>query len=74
MGGNPNEDGVEHIVVTNSVFTNTDNGVRIKTWAKPSNSYARNLIFNNLTMMNVSNPIIIEQEYCPMKNCPNSVN
>ncbi|XP_057778251.1 polygalacturonase-like [Salvia miltiorrhiza] len=70
MGGNPNEDGVEHIVVNNSKFTNTDNGVRIKTWAKPSNAYARDIVFENLVMEDVANPIIIDQEYCPEKNCP----
>ena len=73
MGGNPDEGGVEHIVVNNSIFTGTENGVRIKTWAKPFNGYARDIKFENLQMQNVSNPIIIDQEYCPEKNCPNGV-
>ncbi|KAG6390744.1 hypothetical protein SASPL_148489 [Salvia splendens] len=71
MGGNPGEGGVEHIVVNNSIFTRTENGVRIKTWAKPFNGYARDIMFENLQMQNVSNPIIIDQEYCPERNCPN---
>ncbi|KAH6770440.1 hypothetical protein C2S52_015243 [Perilla frutescens var. hirtella] len=73
IGGNPKEDGVEDIVVSNSVFTGTDNGVRIKTWAKPSNCYAKKILFENLEMRNVANPIIIDQEYCPEKNCPTSI-
>ncbi|KAH6756045.1 Pectin lyase-like superfamily protein [Perilla frutescens var. hirtella] len=74
MGGTPKEDGVHHIVVTNSVFTRTDNGVRIKTWAKPFKSFAEHVVFKNLEMRNVSNPIIIDQEYCPQRDCPISVN
>lgn len=73
MGGNPKETGVERIIVNNSIFTSTDNGVRIKTWAKPSDAYATNIVFQNLEMNNVSNPIIIDQKYCPERNCAKGV-
>ncbi|XP_057778250.1 polygalacturonase-like [Salvia miltiorrhiza] len=69
IGGTPKEAGVEHIVVNNSVFTDTDNGVRIKSWAKPSDAYVKDIKFENLRMQNVANPIIIDQEYCPARNC-----
>lgn len=73
MGGNPNEGVVQHIVVNNSIFTSSDNGVRIKTWAKPSDTYAKTIVFQNLQMKNVANPIIIDQQYCPGRNCPRGV-
>ncbi|KAK2450018.1 Pectin lyase superfamily protein [Trifolium repens] len=41
LGTYSNEAGVENVTVTDSVFTKTANGVRIKSWAKPSNGYAK---------------------------------
>ncbi|KAK4489084.1 hypothetical protein RD792_004878 [Penstemon davidsonii] len=70
LGSSFNEEGVENVTVANSVFTKTQNGVRIKSWAKPSGGYARNLMFRNLIMKNVGNPIIIDQNYCPDNSCP----
>ncbi|KAG6418437.1 hypothetical protein SASPL_120641 [Salvia splendens] len=43
IGGTPREEGVENIEVKNSVFRNTDNGVRIKAWARPSNATVKNV-------------------------------
>lgn len=74
LGSYSNEAGVENVTVTDSVFTKTDNGVRIKSWAKPSNGYARDIEFRNLIMQNVYNPIIIDQRYCSKRECPNQVN
>ncbi|KAG8369379.1 hypothetical protein BUALT_Bualt14G0005100 [Buddleja alternifolia] len=71
LGNSMNEAGVQNVTVTNSVFTRTDNGVRLKSWARPSGGYARNLEFRNLIMRNVANPIIIDQQYCPQNRCPN---
>ncbi|KFK42901.1 hypothetical protein AALP_AA1G053200 [Arabis alpina] len=66
-----NEAGVENVTVSSSVFTGTQNGVRIKSWARPSNGFVRNVFFQNLIMKNVQNPIIIDQNYCPSKQgCP----
>lgn len=74
LGDDKNEDGVEDITVTNSVFTETQNGVRIKSFPRESNGYAKNIIFKNLTMNNVHNPIIIDQNYCPdHKGCQQQV-
>ncbi|KAL5781049.1 hypothetical protein ACOSP7_006078 [Xanthoceras sorbifolium] len=64
------EDGVENITITGSVFTRTQNGLRIKTWARASNAFARNINFRNSIMRNVYNPIIIDQNYCPNNKCP----
>ncbi|KAK2978324.1 hypothetical protein RJ640_000154, partial [Escallonia rubra] len=70
LGNGLNENGVQNVTVTNSVFTKTDNGVRIKSWARASNSYATNINFRNLIMRNVANPILIDQTYCPNNQCP----
>ncbi|KAJ6418958.1 hypothetical protein OIU84_029122 [Salix udensis] len=71
LGKEFNEDGVENIMLTNSVFSGSDNGVRIKSWAKPSNGFVRKVVFQNLIMKDVKNPIIIDQNYCPGNTgCP----
>ncbi|KAL0649152.1 hypothetical protein Bca4012_091843 [Brassica carinata] len=66
-----NEDGVENVTLSSSVFTGTQNGVRIKSWARPSNGFVKNVFFQDLIMENVQNPIIIDQNYCPShQGCP----
>ncbi|XP_021752147.1 polygalacturonase-like [Chenopodium quinoa] len=70
MGNSLREAGVENVVVSNVGFWKTTNGVRIKSWARPSNSFVRGITFRNLNMYNVYNPIIIDQKYCPNNQCP----
>ncbi|THF98432.1 hypothetical protein TEA_029523 [Camellia sinensis var. sinensis] len=70
LGNGLIEGGVQNVTVTGVVFTGTQNGVRIKTWARPSNGFARNIEFRYVIMRNVGNPIIIDQEYCPNNQCP----
>ncbi|WCJ21831.1 Pectin lyase-like superfamily protein [Euphorbia peplus] len=66
------EEGVQDVTVTGVVFTGTTNGVRIKSWARPTTSSASNIMFRNIIMKNVYNPILIDQRYCPSgKGCPN---
>ena len=68
------EDGVQNVTVKNVVFSRTQNGVRIKAWGKPSNGFARNILFQHIVMDNVQNPIVIDQNYCPShKGCPEKV-
>ncbi|XP_038679400.1 polygalacturonase-like [Tripterygium wilfordii] len=73
LGSSRYEDGVENVTVIGSVFSRTQNGVRIKSWARPSNGFVRDIQFRNLIMNFVDNPIIIDQNYCPhgSKTCPN---
>ncbi|XP_054817843.1 polygalacturonase-like [Prosopis cineraria] len=72
LGGNPKELPVDGFTVRNCTLNGTSNGVRVKTWAdKPGNISISNLFFEDITMINVQNPIIIDQEYCPSKDCPN---
>nr|XP_043611799.1 polygalacturonase-like [Erigeron canadensis] len=70
LGNSLNEAGVQNVTVTNTVFKKTQNGVRIKSWARDSKSYATNVEFRNLIMQAVDNPIIIDQTYCPDNRCP----
>ncbi|KAJ6332029.1 hypothetical protein OIU76_010413 [Salix suchowensis] len=51
------------VTVSGAKFSGTTNGVRIKTWQGGSGS-ARNIKFLNIQMDNVTNPIIIDQNYC----------
>lgn len=74
LGWDTNEKGVRNVTVTTATFTGTQNGVRIKTWARPSNGFVNGVLFQHLTMVDVSNPIIIDQNYCPgSHDCPNKV-
>ncbi|KAG8661587.1 polygalacturonase [Manihot esculenta] len=71
LGKSLQEGGVQNVTVTQTIFTGTSNGVRIKTWGRPSNGFAKNIIFEHLIMNNVQNPIVIDQNYCPgHNNCP----
>ncbi|KAM7461461.1 hypothetical protein LguiA_029582 [Lonicera macranthoides] len=65
-----NEAGVENVTLINSDFIGSDNGLRIKSWARPSTGFLKKILFQNIVMKNVENPIIIDQNYCPNKlNC-----
>ncbi|KAI3737924.1 hypothetical protein L2E82_27940 [Cichorium intybus] len=60
----------EGIYVRNCNFSGTQNGARIKTWQGGS-GYARDITFEQITLHNVNNPILIDQYYCPGgNNCP----
>ncbi|KAM6567741.1 hypothetical protein CsatA_026869 [Cannabis sativa] len=68
------EEGVQNVTVKQAVFTGTQNGIRIKSWAKPSKGFVEGVHFSNIVMRNVQNPIIIDQNYCPSHiNCPTHV-
>ncbi|KAL5737514.1 hypothetical protein ACOSP7_030275 [Xanthoceras sorbifolium] len=69
LGRSANEDDVFGVHVTNCNMTKTTNGVRIKTWGKPYQSSVSQLTFDHINFNNVDNPIIIDQQYCPLKNC-----
>ncbi|GAY67945.1 hypothetical protein CUMW_260360 [Citrus unshiu] len=63
--------GVQNVTVKTVTFTGTENGLRIKSWGRPSTGFARNILFQHALMKNVDNPIVIDQNYCPdNKNCP----
>ena len=74
LGKSWDEAGVENVTVTAVVLKGTQNGVRIKSWGRPSNSYVKNVLFKAIKMDVVQNPIIIDQNYCPNNiGCPGQV-
>ncbi|KAL6225261.1 hypothetical protein ACLB2K_004112 [Fragaria x ananassa] len=71
LGKEQEEVGVQNVTVKTVTFTGTQNGVRIKSWGRPSTGFARNILFQHAVMVNVKNPIVIDQNYCPdEKGCP----
>ncbi|XP_021758706.1 polygalacturonase-like [Chenopodium quinoa] len=70
MGFGPNELAVKGINVKNCNFTDTMNGVRIKTWATKNAGKVAQVSFESIFVNNASNPIIIDQNYCPSHKCP----
>ncbi|XP_060171406.1 polygalacturonase-like [Lycium barbarum] len=71
LGWKLQEAGVQNVTVKTVTFTGTDNGVRVKTWARPSSGFVRGVLFQHIIMANVQNPILIDQNYCPNhESCP----
>ncbi|KAF8022325.1 hypothetical protein BT93_G2467 [Corymbia citriodora subsp. variegata] len=70
LGAGKSTDYVSNVLVNRARLSGTTNGLRIKTWQGGS-GYAKNIIFQNISMRNVTNPIIIDQNYCDQnKPCP----
>ncbi|PQM34179.1 polygalacturonase-like [Prunus yedoensis var. nudiflora] len=58
----------------NGGATGTQNGLRIKSGASPSNGFVQGVQFLDVVMFNVQNPIVIDKNYCPHNiNCPAQV-
>ena len=75
LGNQAQEEGVRNVTVKSVVFAGTQNGLRIKTWGRPTNGFVTGVKFQQAVMNNVKNPIIIDQNYCPDDiNCPGQVN
>ncbi|OVA14951.1 Glycoside hydrolase [Macleaya cordata] len=71
LGKDQEEEGVQNVTVKNVVFTGTQNGLRIKSWGRPSDGFVRGVVFKQALMNNVQNPIVIDQNYCPRnEGCP----
>jgi galacturan 1,4-alpha-galacturonidase len=73
LGRSHNEEPVIGVTVRNCTLTNTMNGVRVKTWPASPTGVASELHFEDITMNNVSTPILIDQEYCPYSKCDSKV-
>lgn len=70
LGKYLNEKDVRGLRVENCTLTGTTNGLRIKTWQdNPSPLVASDIVFENIQMENVENPIVIDQKYCPHNFC-----
>ncbi|WOH05798.1 hypothetical protein DCAR_0625219 [Daucus carota subsp. sativus] len=69
LGKYHDEQPVMGVFVRDCTFTNTMNGVRVKTWPASPNGVCQDLHFENLKMDNVGTPILIDQQYCPYGQC-----
>ncbi|KAL3520669.1 hypothetical protein ACH5RR_018818 [Cinchona calisaya] len=69
LGKFKNEEPVVGFLVRNCTLINTLNGVRIKTWPASETGAVTDMHFDDIIMRNVSNPIVIDQEYCPFNHC-----
>ncbi|CAI0467235.1 unnamed protein product, partial [Linum tenue] len=65
LGKYPDEKDVRGITVKNCTLKNTDNGIRIKTYAGSPPSQASRMVFEDIVMEDVKHPIIIDQHYGP---------
>ncbi|XWS56273.1 hypothetical protein CRYUN_Cryun09bG0071700 [Craigia yunnanensis] len=63
LGKGLSRDYVSGVIVNGVKISGTSNGLRIKTWQGGSGS-ANDIRFQNVEMNNVTNPIIIDQNYC----------
>ncbi|KAI7983212.1 Polygalacturonase [Camellia lanceoleosa] len=61
---------VSNVTVRDTVIKQSDNGVRIKTW-QGGHGAVSGIMFSNVHMENVRNPIMIDQFYCLSKDCSN---
>lgn len=73
LGGNPGEKPVVGVFVKNCTLVSTDNGVRIKTWPASHPGVVSDIHFEDIIVQNVSNPIVIDQVYCPSGKCNKDV-
>ncbi|CAH2054538.1 unnamed protein product [Thlaspi arvense] len=70
LGEGNSEAYVSNVLVNKATLIGTTNGVRIKTW-QGGHGVAKNIIFQDIIMKNVTNPIIINQDYCDrVESCP----
>ncbi|TYH38992.1 hypothetical protein ES332_D12G148700v1 [Gossypium tomentosum] len=70
LGNHNSKACVHNVTVRDSVIKVSDNGVRIKTWQGGSGAVS-GIMFGNIHMISVRNPIIIDQFYCLTKDCLN---
>ncbi|KAG9137928.1 hypothetical protein Leryth_025622 [Lithospermum erythrorhizon] len=69
LGRAPGELDVHGISVIGCIFTGTQNGVRIKTWAPSPPSNVFDIVFQDIIVDGVFNPIVVDQFYCPYPSC-----
>ncbi|KAG9459669.1 hypothetical protein H6P81_004177 [Aristolochia fimbriata] len=71
LGKDNSSSHVHDVLIDKAFISNTENGLRIKTWQGGS-GFVRDVAFRNVWMNSVSNPIIIDQYYCDSSvTCPN---
>ncbi|CAN7032214.1 unnamed protein product, partial [Brassica oleracea var. botrytis] len=70
LGKNKEEKNVNGLIVRDIVFNGTSDGIGIKTWeSSASKILVSNFVYENIQMINVGNPINMDQKYCPHPTC-----
>jgi galacturan 1,4-alpha-galacturonidase len=70
LGKYKDEKDVSGITVKGCTLTGTTNGLRIKSFqSNPTPLKASDIHFEDITMDNVTNPVLVDQEYCPNGAC-----
>ncbi|KAG5402289.1 hypothetical protein IGI04_016896 [Brassica rapa subsp. trilocularis] len=70
LGKGKDDKDVNGLTVRDTVFNGTSDGIRIKTWESSiSQIVVSHLVYENIQMINVGNPINIDQKYCPYPPC-----
>ncbi|WZY90786.1 hypothetical protein YC2023_047521 [Brassica napus] len=70
LGKGKDDKDVNGLTVRDTVFNGTSDGIRIKTWESSiSQIVVSHLVYENIQMINVGNPINIDQTYCPYPPC-----
>uniref|UniRef100_A0A7N0VEZ8 Polygalacturonase n=1 Tax=Kalanchoe fedtschenkoi TaxID=63787 RepID=A0A7N0VEZ8_KALFE len=59
---------VENVLVRGCIFTDVQNGARIKTWQGGS-GHVTGIKYDNIILRDAQRPIIIDQSYCPDRHC-----
>ncbi|CAI0460494.1 unnamed protein product [Linum tenue] len=71
LGWKLQEPSIQNVTVKRVHFVETTNGLRIKTWARPSLGFVTNVLFQHVLFDSVKNSILIDQNYCPGgRHCP----
>lgn len=71
LGRRTNDDPVQGIWIKNVTMTGTEHGFRIKTWPTNFTGSVNDVHYEDVIMNNVSLPIFIDQQFCPMNDCQN---
>ena len=70
--GSETDDGVSNLTVTNCTFNGTTNGIRLKSLSGLGGVMS-NLQYSNITMTNVTNPIVIDLNYNGTSSYPGDI-
>ncbi|KAJ9560795.1 hypothetical protein OSB04_005955 [Centaurea solstitialis] len=69
LGRAKKEAAIAGIWINNCTITGAKNGVRIKSLVAGTPGTASDMHFDDIIMNDVGTPILIDQQYCPEKNC-----
>ncbi|CAN1159126.1 Probable galacturan 1,4-alpha-galacturonidase SALK6 [Linum perenne] len=69
LGKREKEGPVKNVFVRHCTIANSDNGIRIKAWPDRFATSCSGIHFEDITLDNVENPIIIDEQYCPNGDC-----